>query len=190
MITRHTSMYARLCLAALLLTSPLAHAEKADRSKPISIESDRLSVDDRNKVQVFEGRVKLVQGTLEIQAERLIVTQDAEGFQKGVATGGKDGLARFRQKREGRNEYTEGEAERIEYENRNDKAKLFGRAMTRSGLDETRGQYIEYNGYTEQYTVTNGPNASVSKTGNERVTTIIYPKDAKPDAAASPPAGK
>ncbi|MDP5241235.1 lipopolysaccharide transport periplasmic protein LptA [Uliginosibacterium sp. 31-16] len=180
----------RFSLFALLLIAPLAHAERADRSKPVTIESDRLSVDDRNKVQVFEGRVKLTQGTLEITSDKLVVTQDAEGFQKGVATGGKDGLARFRQKREGKNEYTEGEAERIEYEGRNDMAKLFTRAMTRSGLDETRGQYIEYNGYTEQYTVTNGPNASVSKNSNERVHTTIWPKGTAPETAVSRPAGK
>lgn len=175
----------RLSLLALLLIAPLAHAERADREKPVTILSDRVSADDRNKVQIFEGRVKLTQGTLEITADKLVVTQDAEGFQKGVATGGKDGLARFRQKKEGKDEYTEGEAERIEYEGRGDVAKLFNRAMTRSGANESRGQYIEYNGYTELYTLTSGPNASVAKPGGEQTKVIILPK-----AAASQPAGK
>lgn len=165
----------------------LAHAERADRDKPVTIESDSLSVDDRNKVQVFEGNVRLTQGTLLIRSEKLVVTQDAEGFQKGIATGGQGGLARFRQKREGKNEYIEGEAERIEYNGRNDKARLYNRAMTRSGQDETRGQYIEYDGYSEQYTVTNGPNANVVKSTNNRVVTTIYPKAARSAPAASTP---
>ena len=66
--------------------------------------------------QVFEGNVILTQGTLVIRTAKLVVTQDAEGFQKGVASGGADGLARFRQKREGKDEYIDGEAERIEYD--------------------------------------------------------------------------
>ncbi|GAB2888357.1 lipopolysaccharide transport periplasmic protein LptA [Uliginosibacterium flavum] len=174
----------RLSLLALLLIAPLAHAERADREKPITIQSERGSADDRNKVQTFEGRVTLTQGTLEITANKLVVTQDAEGYQKGIATGGKDGLTRFRQKKEGKDEYTEGEAERIEYDGRSDVAKLFDRAILRSGPNESKGQYIEYNGYTELYTITNGANNSSNKSG-ERLKVIILPK-----AAASQPAGK
>ncbi len=181
--------FQRISLLAALVAAiqpGLAFAEHADREKPVTIESDKASYDDRNKVQVFEGRVNLKQGTLIILSDKLVVTQDAEGFQKGVATGGQGGLARFRQKREGKDEYIEGEAERIEYDGRTDKAKLFNRAMTRSGQDETRGQYIEYDGYTGQYTGTNGANASVDKTSKDRVFTTIYPKSAKPAATGKP----
>lgn len=164
-----------LILASIFPGSALA--EKADRDKPVVINADRASMDDRNKVQIFEGRTRLTQGTLEITTDKLVVTQDAEGFQKGVATGGKDGLARFRQKKEGRDEYTEGEAERIEYDARTDTAKLFIRAVVRSGPNESRGPYIEYNGYTELYSV--GP-AAGSSNKNEGVTVIIGPRTAKP----------
>lgn len=160
----------------MLATNSLAlHAEKADRDKPMMIEADRMAVDDRNKVQTFEGRVKIVKGTFELQAAKVVVTQDAEGYQKTVATSGEGGLSRFRQKREGRDEYVDGEAERIEYFNRTDKAQLFLRAHMKNGEDEVRGQYIEYDGYTESYLVTNGPNASVSK-GEGRVRAVIQPK--------------
>lgn len=175
----------RLALpAALLILAPLAHAEKADRSKPVIIDADRAAADDRNKVVTYEGQVKLTQGTLEINAEKLIVAQDADGFQKGTAVGGKDGLARFRQKKDGKNEYIEGEAERIEYDGRTDKAKLFVRAILRSGQDETRAQYIEYDGYTEQYTVTSGADGKVAP-GAQRVRSVLMPK-----AASSAPAAK
>ena len=170
----------------ILLCSPAVHAEKADREKPMNIEADRMTVDDRNKVQTFEGRVKMTQGTLVILANKVVVTQDADGYQKGVATNGEGGLARFRQKREGRDEYIDGEAERIEYYNRTDKAQLFQRAYMKNGKDEVRGQYIEYDGYTENYLVTNGPNASVVQ-GGDRVRAVIQPKGA---SASSPAASK
>lgn len=156
-----------------------ALAEKADRDKPVNLEADRVTVDDANKVHVYEGNVQLVQGTLVIRSERLVVNQDDEGFQKGIASGGAGGLARFRQKREGVDEYVEGEAERIEHDDKADKTELFNRAHVKSGQDEVRGQYIVYDGLTEHYTATSGPGgtsaAAAGKPG--RVRAIIQPKD-------------
>ncbi|MCL2656803.1 MAG: lipopolysaccharide transport periplasmic protein LptA [Betaproteobacteria bacterium] len=171
-------------LAGLILVAATAHAERADRDKPVNIEADRVTVDDRNKVQVFEGRVKLTQGSLVIWADKVVVTQDAEGFQKGVATGGEGGLARFRQRRERKDEYVNGEAERIEYDARTDIAQLFNRAKVVSGKDEVTGQYISYDGYNETYLVTNAPNATVVQNTDARVKVTIQPKK-KSDAAPS-----
>lgn len=53
-----------------------------------------------------------------------------------MAFGGKDGLARFRQKREGVEEYVDGEAERIEYNSNSEVAELFHRAWVKSGEDQ------------------------------------------------------
>lgn len=182
-------------LIALLLLSGVfftpAHAEQSDRSKPVNIKADRVTVDDKSKTQIYEGRVILTQGTLNIRANKLVVTQDLEGFQRGVATGGEGGLARFRQKREAKNEYIEGEAERIEYNAKNDTAQLFNRAKVLSGgHDEVTGQYINYDGYNETYLVTNGPNATVLQDTKARVSVTIQPKKAAPQTAASKPASR
>ena len=72
-------------LAALVAAMPTAVlAEKADREKPINIEADRVSMDDINKVQVFEGNVVLIQGTMQLRTSKLVVTQDEDGFQKAM----------------------------------------------------------------------------------------------------------
>ena len=168
-----------LIAATLLiaLTWP-AHAEKADREKPINLEADRISMDDIKKQQVFEGNVILTQGTLQIRTAKLVVTQDADGFQKGVATGGVNGLARFRQKREGQDDYIEGEGERIEHNARNEKTEFFVRGWVKSGQDEVRGHYIAYDALTEKYIATNGAGETKSATGaaQARVRAIIQPK--------------
>ena len=52
-------------LALLVIASPAAHAEKADRTKPVNIEADRVTVDDKNKIHIFEGHVVLTQGTMQ-----------------------------------------------------------------------------------------------------------------------------
>ena len=172
-----------LMLAALAMP---AQAERADREKPISLEADRISVDDVQKVQIFEGNVVLTQGTLVIRANRLVVTQDAEGFQKGVASGGEGGIARFKQKREGRDEYIEGQGERIEHDARNEKTEFFVRAWVRSGLDEVKGNYISYDALSEKYLVTSGVAAdgkTPAKVEGGRVRAIIQPKGkADPEA--------
>ncbi|RLJ63760.1 lipopolysaccharide transport periplasmic protein LptA [Sulfurisoma sediminicola] len=177
-----------LCLALLWAAGP-ALAERADRDKPVNLEADRITVDDIQKVQVFEGNVQLVQGTLVIRTDRLVVKQDTEGFQQGTAYGGANGLARFRQKREGKDEFIEGEAERIEYESKAEKAQFFVRAMVRSGLDEVRGQYISYDGKTERYLVTSGPDGTSAATAGkpDRVRAVIQSKSAK--GTPPPPKG-
>lgn len=150
-------MIRTLVFATMLLTATVpAHAEKADREKPITLEAARVSVDDVSRVQVYEGSVVLTQGTLVIRAERLVVTQDDDGFQKGVASGGANGLARFRQKREGKDEIIEGEGERIEHDARTEKTEFFVRAWVKSGLDEVKGNYVSYDSINEKYYVTSG----------------------------------
>ncbi|MDR2614657.1 MAG: lipopolysaccharide transport periplasmic protein LptA [Candidatus Accumulibacter sp.] len=169
-------------ITAILLSFP-AHAEKTDREKPINVEADRVSLDDINKVQAFEGKVVMTQGTIQLRTDKLVVTQDADGFQKGEATGGTNGLARFKQKYDGKDEYIEGEAERIVHDTRREKTEFFGRAWVKSGQDEVRGQYISYEALTEKYLVTNTAGGAKSATGQSqaRVRAIIQPKG-KPES--------
>ena len=175
----------QILIATLLALGSLsAQAEKADRSKPVNIEADRVSVDDKNKVHVFEGRVVLTQGTLTLRSDKLVVTQDAEGYQRGVATGGPGGLAHFRQKREGKDIWVDGEGERIEHDGRSELTQFFLRAHVKNGSDEVHGQYIQYNGVSETYLVTNGPNATTLPRQQARVQVTLQPK--KKDAETKP----
>lgn len=163
-------------IACLLLAANAANAEKADRDKPVNIEADRVSVDDLKKQQIFEGNVQLAKGTLVIRAERILVHQDDDGYQRGIASGGA-ALASFRQKREGLDEFIDGEAERIEHDARAEKTEFFGRARVRSGLDEVRGQFISYDARSEQYVVTSGANGTRAPSGSrERVRAVIQPR--------------
>ena len=175
MMPKPLNLIATTLLLALALP---AYAEKADKEKPINLEADRMSMDDIKKQQIFEGNVILTQGTLQIRTNKLVVTQDADGFQKGVAIGGANGLARFKQKREGSDDYVEGEGERIEHDAREEKTEFFIRGWVRNGLDEVKGQYISYDSLTEKYVVTNGAGQTKNATGTPqaRVRAIIQPK--------------
>ncbi len=182
---------AAFAIAALTLSAGAAWAEKADRDKPVHIEAARMSYDDLRQVNLFEGKVVLTQGTLTILADRITVRQDPEGFQLGTAEKGPDGFAYFRQKREGVDEIVQGWGERIEYDAKNEKADMIGRARFLRGADEVRGNLIRYDGRTEFYSV-NGSAAGGAAggagavNGDGRVRAVIQPRTATP----APPAAK
>ena len=173
-------------LAVVLATAIAgsARAERADRDRPVNIESDRMNADDAQKTAVFEGRVVLTQGTLMIRADRLTVRQDSEGFHSAVAVGKPTS---FRQKREGLDEYIDGEAERIEYDGRADKVQLFNNArVRRDSGDDVRGHYISYDAKTEYFSVQSSKDAD-AQSRDARVRAVIMPKTkAGPAAPAAP----
>lgn len=149
-----------------------SHAAKADREQPVNIEADHVIVDDRNKTHTFEGSVVLTQGSLEIRGDKLVVTQGADGFQTGVATGSPQRLATFRQRRDGSDAFIEGEAERIEYDTRAERARLFRQARVSSAGDVVTGDFIEYDALTEKYSATNNSGSA----GDGRVRAVIQPR--------------
>lgn len=154
---------------ATMLALP-AHAEKADRSKPVNLEADTVTLDDIKKVSVYQGNVILSQGTLMLRADRLQVTQNDKGLDKLNASGRP---VAFRQKVEGRDEFIEGFAERIEYSSTSGQLELIGQAQLRRGSDELRGAQISYNAETEFYKVIGQPGAN---TPTGRVRAVIRPK--------------
>jgi lipopolysaccharide export system protein LptA len=167
MQTVKKGIYAILCAA--LLTAP-AHAEKADRDKPINLEADTVTLDDIHKISVYQGNVVLTQGTLMLRADRVEVTQNENGLDKVSAIGHP---VAFRQKMDGRDEYIEGYADRIDFDNATGQLELIGQARLRRGSDELRGAQISYNSNTEFYKIVGQPGA---KTPAGRVRAIIRPK--------------
>jgi lipopolysaccharide export system protein LptA len=164
-----------------------AQAERADRTKPINLESDTMRVDDAQKTSVFEGKVVMTQGTLTIRADRITVRQDKEGHQYGTASGDP---AVFRQRRDSAEEYIEGEAERIEYNGKIDKVEFFNRArLKREPADEVRGNYISYDSRTEYFTVTGGAAPAASGSPEGRVHAVIQPRNTAEDTEKAPAPG-
>lgn len=159
----------------LLLTMP-AHAEKADKAKPVNLEADSVRVEDAKKIAVYEGHVVLTQGTLMMTADRIDVQQDDQGFSSSDASGKP---VYFRQKMEGREEFAEGWAERILYDGRTDKLKLSGQARLKRGEEDLRGNLITYDAKSEYY------QAQGSGDGvRGRVRAVILPKSGAANAPA------
>lgn len=183
--------FASLSLAvALALAAVPAGAEKADRTKPMNVEADALRYDDLQQTSVFTGKVVVTKGSIVIRGARMTVKQDPEGYQFGTVTAEPGKLAFFRQKRDGVDEYIEGEAETIEYDGRADRVKFVGRAEMRrlrgsTINDETSGSVITYDNTNDQFTVDGGAAAATPANPGGRVRATLAPRTNAAGAAAA-----
>ena len=173
-------------LIALAAAAP-ALAEQADSTKPTQIEANRMSADDVKRMTIFDGSVVLTKGTIVVRADRIVVRQDAEGFQLTSATGAP---VRFKQKqdpKEGEKEgrWMDGEALRVEIDERKQTVELFDNARVNRGGDEVAGAYIFVDQRSDFFQVTTGKGAGKEGQSSGRVTAVIQPnkggdtKDAK-----------
>jgi len=167
-----------VCLSCLFFAQSVV-AERADRDKPVYLEADRATVEDVNRkegsrVSIFTGNVVLTQGTLRINADKMIMKEDLHGFRHATAIGD---LVSFRQKRDGLDEYVEGWSQRAEYDNKTDKIELFRQARLKRGSDEVQGDYISYDMNSEFFQVIGSKERGVETGPDKRVRIIIQPKN-------------
>ena len=173
------------CAAVLALACASACAEKADQNAPTQIEANRMSADDARRMTIFEGGVVLTRGTMRLTADRVVVRQDAEGFQFATATGKP---ARFRQRQDAKppekeGQWLEGEALRMEMDDRSGRIELYDDARVKRGGDEVAGNYIMLDQRSDFFSVSTGKD----KDGKEqapsgRVKAVIQPKPRPPEA--------
>lgn len=180
-----------LLFAASALCCGGVHAEKADRNKPMNVQADALRYDDLKQTSVFTGNVVLTKGSILIRGARIEVRQDADGNQFGQVSAEPGKLAFFRQKREGLDEFIEGEGESIEYDGRADTVKFTGQAQLRRFRgatlgDELSGAVILYNNRSDVFSIDGAAAPSGSSVGG-RVRAMLTPQPDSSAPAASAP---
>ncbi|MYM70120.1 lipopolysaccharide transport periplasmic protein LptA [Pseudoduganella sp. FT55W] len=183
--------------AALLLAACVAQAEKADSSKPTQITFDQLESDDVKQIKTFTGNVVLTRGTLLMKSPKAVVTEDPEGYQFVVLNSAPGVQATFRQKLDGAgDQWVEGQADRIEYDNKTELVKLYAKAQIKrlegaKAASQVDGEFISYDSRKEFFAVKNTPSGE-SKPGAGRSTMVIQPssKLAVPAPATQPAPGK
>ncbi|AUH50210.1 lipopolysaccharide transport periplasmic protein LptA [Chromobacterium sp. ATCC 53434] len=178
----------RIALASLLLAaSALAQAEQADRNKPLEITSDNgCTMDQIKGVSVCTGNVVVVQGTLRLNADKVVATQDKQGNQTLQATGR---IVTFRQKMDNNGGWVEGQSSKLDYNSAAHSAVLTGNARVKRNGDLAIGTVITYDTQNETYQVLGGGSGAAAGKGG-RTTVILQPKNtASQPAAAKPAAG-
>lgn len=194
-MARHPSLafgIARFSLAfaaALLVATPDARAEKADKEKPINFSAEQpAEVDFEKRIGTLKGNVVITQGTITIRADRIDFKQNADNSMSATAYGNP---ITFRQKKDDSDEYYEGYAQRAVYDGQKDLLELFDRALLKQGSDEIRSNYISYNSSTGMFRAEGRPNAPGATEGpGERVRGVFQPKSESPLAKDAAKEGK
>lgn len=188
-----TSFAAFFVACALAFMPAAASAEKADRDKPVTIEADNLLHDELKQISIFSGRAVLTKGSMVLRGGRIEIRQDPEGYQFGVILPEANKRAFFRQKREGVDEYLEGEALRIDYDGRADRISLSDQAEIRRYRgttlgDQMSGKRIVYDNLRDVFTIDGQASNDKSKASDARVRATLAPRTKALDTLVDKPA--
>ncbi|RZA30963.1 MAG: lipopolysaccharide transport periplasmic protein LptA [Lysobacteraceae bacterium] len=178
--------YTPLLLALLLGIAGQAAAEKADAFKPTAIDCDACQFNGVTGKARMVGNVVITRGSLRIEADHGHAERSPDGYQSAVVEANPGRKVRFRQKADGPGEqWMEGEAMRVEFDERSGMIKLFTEARVRRLADgklsdEAQGELITYDSRTEMFDI-----RPLSAGG--RGTIILQPRRAGPAPAAAAP---
>lgn len=174
-----------IAFALIGLACTGASAEKADAAKQAVIDYNNLHADEVTQTTTLTGDVMVTKGSLVLRADQAVVKQTPQDDLQVTLSGAPGKLASFRQKRDGGPDlWVEGEAQRIEYDERSAVMKLFGSAKIRQLegkrlTDEIQSEYITYDSLREVF-------AARNEGAGVRGRMIIAPRKPRPAAADSP----
>jgi len=169
------------CLLGLLLAfAPVVWAEKADRSKPMVVESDLGgTIDYQRQLVIYTGNVVISQGSMLLRADRIEMRETTDGYRMALALGSAARPASWRQRRDGPDETVEGSAERIEFDGKADTLRFVGNSAVRrlrgsTVADEVTGARILWDNTTEIFKVEGGNVSPTNPSG--RVRAVLSPR--------------
>ena len=166
---------------ALLAASASALAVTGDTDQPIHIESDQQSLDMQGNVVTFTGNVVVTQGTIKINADKVVVTRPGGQEGKEVIDGFGNPATFYQLQDNGKP--VKGHASQMHYELQNDFVVLTGSAYLEQLDSNITGDKITY-------LVKEQKMQAYSEKG-KRVTTVLVPSQLQDkNNASQPPAQK
>ncbi|QMV13208.1 lipopolysaccharide transport periplasmic protein LptA [Vibrio spartinae] len=155
-----------LSLLACLFISSGALALSTDTEQPVYIDSDSQQLDLKSNQVTFVGNVTLKQGSINIHADKLIVTRNPQDGQIETIQGFGN-LATFSQLTdEGKTLY--GEAKKLNYQMAADQLTMTDKAMLSQDDSVIHSTKIRYK-ISAQKLIADG-------NSNERVSTVLQPQ--------------
>jgi lipopolysaccharide export system protein LptA len=156
-----------LSLISCLFISSQALALSTDQDQPVYIDSDSQQLDMQSNKVTFLGDVKLKQGSININADKVIVTRDPkDGSIQEIE--GYGNLATFSQLTDdGKTLY--GEAKELYYVMADDQLTMIDKAMLSQDDSVIRGTKIRYK-ISSQKLIADG------KEKGDRVSTVLQPQ--------------
>lgn len=177
----------------MLSLAPFAQAERADALKPLDVKWNNIDIDSIPQTTVLTGNVIATRGTLLLKAERAEVRESPDGYRTMVLLAAPGKPVFFRQKRDtGTDHWAEGQAERVEYDERTEVVKLFSNAVLRqlegrNLVEEMSSAFISYDNRKDALLGRNDPSGA-DVPGKARGSITYQPRRTAP--ATQPEAGK
>jgi len=162
------------CCALSLLLAHAAQAERANALKPVNMTYGAIHIDEVARKSIATGHVVIVRGTMVIDADRAEVKEAPDGYRTYLLTAAPGKLVTFRQKRDGGAElWSNGQAQRMEYDERKDVINLYLDAMIRQlegkkVMQQMEQAFISYDNRSEQ--LLGGPGATDAPAGRGSIT--------------------
>jgi lipopolysaccharide export system protein LptA len=164
-----------LASIALFGVAFAAVAEKADNTKPIRYSANNLDGNEADQTVLLSGKVEVVQGTIVLKADRVVLKQQPDGSYNVSATGKP---VTFRQKMDNSDEYVDAQAQRIEYIGVKELVELYDQGWIKRGKDELKGSFLTYNSGSGAFAGrgTWPATGTPAQVGDGRVSGVIQPK--------------
>ncbi len=159
-------------LVFMIIFSSYVFALKGDSDKPVQIDADHATVDNKNKVSVFTGNVIITQGSLIVHANRAVASEDPVGDKTVTLYGSPVNFVQ--QQDDG--DKVEGQGNQFVYNTKTSIGVLSGRARVKKGKNIVIGDSISYNSNTQVYSAMSAPANGFNKNKAGRVTVILQPE--------------
>jgi lipopolysaccharide export system protein LptA len=171
----YSSLLAFLCVCLFVAAPTTVLAADEDREQPLVINAGRASIDDLKGVTTYRDKVRVKQGSMQIDADSLIITyeEDGEG-ERTITLVTAEGKPVSFQQRGANDSIIKANAERIEFYLQKDMLHLIGKARVEQDKDSFSGDYMIYDvkrsiltadGGKEGVTVTLQPRKNLSAGG-------------------------
>lgn len=159
--------FLRVSFTCLMLCSAQVWALQGDRSEPISIESDTAERDETKGTTTYAGAVIMQQGSMKINADKVIIYSNKEKVTHIIATGKP---VHYEQKPSEKQSLVIAQANTLEYQIQDESLHLIDSAFLEQEGTNLSGNRIDYD-------VKNSVVKAGGETKNrERVRMVINPK--------------
>lgn len=179
----------KLAIGSLTVMTATAHALPSDRSKPISLNADKATYNDKTGFTTYTGNVVIEQGTMKLQAAAVTAQLNKDRQISTVTATGNP--AQFQQQTEANKGLAKGQGQRIVYNADTGIIVLTGNAMVTQDGASVRGGSLRYSmnkGDIEAVgSNTSGSSSNKNTTNSGRVQIIIPPNSSKISQGAVSP---
>jgi lipopolysaccharide export system protein LptA len=171
--SRNRSRLARGLLlgATVALVALPSHALREDANQPIHIEGDDAEIDQNSETIVYTGSVEVVQGTLRVKGDRMVVKINGDQVERITTLGSP---ARYQQQLEDAKGEVRAHADSIIYHTAEERVYLNGAASLTQQGNQLDGESIRYD-------IVNGKVDASAGDKPGRVRLQLDPKRPKPE---------